>query len=103
SLLLDFNPVVITQTGTQAAYSRNELSTTGLVGYRISAWKDVNNNGTQDVGDLFGWYRENGNIATVMPSRSRIDITLEPILATTLTREKWLKQMGYPAREETPR
>ncbi|GIW33019.1 S8 family serine peptidase [Meiothermus sp.] len=98
SLLLDFNPVVINQTGTQAPYSRNQLSTTGLLGYRISAWKDVNNNGTQDVGDLFGWYRTNGNIATVMPSASNINVVLEPVLSTTLTREKWLKQMGYPAR-----
>ncbi len=98
SLLLDFNPVVITQTGTQAPYSRNQLSTTGLSGYRISAWKDVNNNGTQDVGDLFGWYRANGNIATVLPNASNINVVLEPVLSTTLTREKWLKQMGYPAR-----
>lgn len=98
SLLLDFSPVVITQTGTQAPYSRNSLSTTGLVGYRISAWKDVNNNGTQDVGDLFGWYRVNGNIATVMPNASDINVVLEPVLSTTLTREKWLRQMGYPAR-----
>ncbi|RIH83036.1 Extracellular basic protease [Meiothermus luteus] len=103
SLWLDFNPVVINQTGTQAPYSRTNLSTTGLVGYRISAWKDVNNNGTQDEGDLFGWYRVNGNIATVMPDRSGVDITLEPVLSTTLTREKWLRQMGYPAREDTPR
>lgn len=98
SLLLDFNPVVITQTGTQAPYSRNGLSTTGLVGYRISAWKDVNGNGAQDVGDLFGWYRVDGNIATVMPDQSGVDITLEPVLSNTLTREKWLQQMGYPAR-----
>jgi serine protease len=98
SVLLDFNPVVITQTGTQAPYSRNDLSTTGLVGYRISAWKDVNNNGTQDVGDLFGWYRVNGKIANVMPDASDIDVVLEPVLSTTLTREKWLRQMGYPAR-----
>lgn len=98
SLLLDFSPVVITQTGTQAPYSRNGLSTTGLLGYRISAWKDVNNNGTQDVGDLFGWYRVNGNIATVMPDASGIYVVLEPVLSTTLTREKWLRQMGYPAR-----
>ncbi|AWR85994.1 peptidase S8 and S53 subtilisin kexin sedolisin [Meiothermus taiwanensis WR-220] len=98
SLLLDFNPTTITQTGTQAPYTRANLSTTGLVGYRISAWKDVNNNGTQDEGDLFGWYRVGGQIATVMPDASNINIVLEPILSTTLTREKWLRQMGYPAR-----
>ncbi|MCX8088418.1 MAG: S8 family serine peptidase [Meiothermus ruber] len=98
SLLLDFNPITITQTGTQAPYTRTDLSTSGLVGYRISAWKDVNNNGTQDEGDLFGWYRINGNIANVRPDASNIDIVLEPILSTTLTREKWLRQMGYPAR-----
>lgn len=98
SLLLDFNPVEINQTGTEAPYSRTGLSTTGLLGYRISAWKDVNGNGTQDEGDLFGWYRTDGNIATVMPSASGINILLEPVLSTTLTREKWLRQMGYPAR-----
>ncbi|GEM82340.1 S8 family peptidase [Meiothermus hypogaeus] len=98
SLLLDVNPVFIAQTGTQAPYNRNGLSTEGLLGYRISAWKDVNDNGTQDVGDLFGWYRTGGNIATVMPNASNINVVLEPVLSTTLTREKWLKQLGYPAR-----
>lgn len=98
SLLLDSNPTTITQTGTQAPYTRSGLSTSGLVGYRISAWKDMNNNGTQDVGDLFGWYRRDGGIANVMPDASNIDIELEPILSTTLTREKWLQQLGYPAR-----
>lgn len=98
SLLLDFNPTPINQSGTQAPYTRTGLSTSGLVGYRISAWKDVNNNGTQDEGDLFGWYRANGNIAYVMPDASSIDIVLEPVLSTTFTREKWLRQMGYPTR-----
>ncbi len=98
SLLLDFSPLSISQSGTQAPYSRSGLSTSGLVGYRVSAWKDVNNNNTQDVGDLFGWYRVNGNIATVMPNASGINVVLEPVLSTTLTREKWLRQMGYPAR-----
>lgn len=98
SLSLDFNPTIITQTGTQAPYTRSGLSTSGPVGYRISAWKDVNNNGTQDVGDLFGWYRSGGSIASVRPDASNIDIELEPVLATTLTREKWLQQLGYPAR-----
>ena len=98
SLRPDFNPLVISQSGTQAPYTRTGLSTTGLVGYRISAWKDVNGNGQQDVGDLFGWYRVGGRIASVMPDASNIDIVLEPILPTTLTREKWLEQLGYPAR-----
>lgn len=98
SLQLDFNPIIIKQTGTQAPYTRSGLSTSGLVGYRISAWKDVNNNDTQDVGDLFGWYRSGGSIASVRPDASGIDIELEPVLATTLTREKWLQQLGYPAR-----
>jgi serine protease len=98
SLRPDFNPLVISQSGTQAPYTRTGLSTTGLVGYRISAWKDVNGNGQQDVGDLFGWYRVGGRIASVMPDASNIDIVLEPILSTTLTREKWLEQLGYPTR-----
>ena len=98
SLRPDFNPLVISQSGTQAPYTRTGLSTTGLVGYRISAWKDVNGNGQQDVGDLFGWYRVGGRIASVMPDASSIDIVLEPILSTTLTREKWLEQLGYPTR-----
>jgi len=98
SLRPDFNPLVISQSGTQAPYIRTGLSTTGLVGYRISAWKDVNGNGQQDVGDLFGWYRVDGRIANVMPDASSIDIVLEPILSNTLTREKWLEQLGYPAR-----
>ena len=89
SLRPDFNPITISQTGTQAPYTRTGLSTSGLVGYRISAWKDVNNNGTQDPGDLFGWYRAG---AHVMPDASGVDIELEPILSTTLTREKWLQQ-----------
>jgi len=93
SLLLDFSPLEISQTGTQAPYIRNNLSTQQLVGYRISAWKDVNNNGTQDAGDLFGWYRVNGSIANVMPSASNINLVLEPVLSTTLTREKWLQQV----------
>lgn len=98
SLLPDFNPTTITQTGIQAPYTRTGLSTSGLVGYRISAWKDVNNNDIQDEGDLFGWYRTNGNIAYVMPDASNINIVLEPVFSTTLTREKWLRQMGYPTR-----
>jgi serine protease len=98
SLLLDFSPLEVTQTGIQAPYSRNHLSTQQLMGYRISAWKDVNNNGTQDVGDLFGWFKANGSIASVMPSASNINLVLEPVLSTTLTREKWLRQM----RQELP-
>jgi len=98
SLQPDFNPLVISQSGTQAPYTRTGLSTAGLVGYRISAWKDVNGNSRQDVGDLFGWYRVGGRIASVMPDASNIDIVLEPILSTTLTREKWLEQLGYPTR-----
>ncbi|WP_233498232.1 S8 family peptidase [Meiothermus sp. QL-1] len=97
SLQPDTNPLLITQSGLQAPFVRTGLATTGLVGYRISAWKDVNNNNRQDEGDLFGWYRVNGAIATVMPDRSGLEITLEPVLSTTLTREKWLQQMGYPS------
>jgi serine protease len=97
----DFNPLVIAQSAVAAPYSRDGLATSGVIGYRVSAWKDLNNNGQQDVGDLFAWYTLNGNIATVAVGSKNINLQLQPILSTTYTRDQMLKEIrekGRPSR-----
>lgn len=97
----DFNPLMLRQSALALPYSRDNLSTSGIIGYRVSAWKDLNNNGQQDVGDLFAWYTFNGSIATVPVGSKNINLQLQPILSTTYTRDMMLKeihQQGRPSR-----
>lgn len=97
----DFKPLVINQSAVAAPYSRDGLTTSGVIGYRVSAWKDLNQNGQQDVGDLFAWYTVNGNIATVPVGSKNINLQLQPILSTTYTRDQMLKEIrekGRPSR-----
>lgn len=100
SIIFDNNPLIITQDATSASYTRSNLST-DILGYRISAWKDLNGNGTQDEGDLFTWYMAGGKIATVKPDATNINLKLEPILSTTYTRDQMMReirQFGKPSR-----
>lgn len=89
----DFSPLTLSQDGLSAPYVRSGLNT-GSLGYRVSAWKDVNGDGTENTGDLFGWYFVNGAIATVPVNSSNINIRLEPVLDTTYTRSKMLQEQG---------
>ncbi|WP_147021119.1 S8 family serine peptidase [Meiothermus granaticius] len=96
----DFNPLGIGQSGLAAPYRRDNLDS-GVIGYRVSAWKDVNGNGQQDAGDLFAWYTVNGNIATVPVGSQNINLQLQPILSTTYTRDQMLREIrekGHPSR-----
>ncbi|WP_027882861.1 S8 family serine peptidase [Meiothermus rufus] len=46
--------------------------------YQLQGWKDVNNNGQADPGDLFAWYTEGGQVALLSVGRSDLELVLEP-------------------------
>jgi hypothetical protein len=66
----------LTQDGTLAPFSFTGLPSTRR--YKLQGWKDVNQNGTPDTGDLFGWYTETGSIASLTPGRGGLKLYLEP-------------------------
>jgi len=96
----DLSGITINQDGTSAPYVRSGLSSS-VVGYRISAWKDIDGDGKQNVGDLFAWYMVNGQIATVPVGSNNINIQMQPIVSTTYTRDQMLREIeqnGRPSR-----
>lgn len=52
----------------------------GIGGYRLIVWKDVNDNGTVDTGDYFGFYSKDGLGATeVTPPATEVDFPVSAV------------------------